>query len=78
MATHNIADGTGGMDGSIRFSEEQSRPEASGVWFLALAVLTSSPFQNAGNGFSNTVGLLFLEVNRYISGIYPTHFLADL
>ncbi|KAJ7805407.1 heme peroxidase [Mycena olivaceomarginata] len=67
MATHNIVDGTGGMDGSIRFSEEQSRPEASGAWFLALAVLTSSPFQNAGDGFSNTVGLLFLEVNRYIS-----------
>jgi hypothetical protein len=27
IATHNIEDGTGGMDASIRFSEEQERPE---------------------------------------------------
>ncbi|KAK7039862.1 hypothetical protein R3P38DRAFT_3468987 [Favolaschia claudopus] len=28
MATHNIADGTGGLDASIRFDEERLRPEA--------------------------------------------------
>ncbi|KAH7101154.1 heme peroxidase [Auriculariales sp. MPI-PUGE-AT-0066] len=28
MATHNVATGTGGLDGSIRFAEEQARPEA--------------------------------------------------
>ncbi|KAF8142799.1 heme peroxidase, partial [Mycena galopus ATCC 62051] len=28
MATYNITDGTGGMDGSIRLPEEQARPEA--------------------------------------------------
>jgi hypothetical protein len=27
MATHNVKDGTGGLDASIRFAEEQSRPE---------------------------------------------------
>lgn len=27
MATHNIVDGTGGLDASIRFPEEQSRGE---------------------------------------------------
>ncbi|KAJ6559723.1 heme peroxidase [Mycena capillaripes] len=27
MATHNSTDGTGGMDASIRFTEEQARPE---------------------------------------------------
>jgi hypothetical protein len=27
MATHNITDGTGGLDASIRFSEEQARAE---------------------------------------------------
>jgi hypothetical protein len=27
MATHNVEDGTGGMDGSIRFAEEQARAE---------------------------------------------------
>jgi hypothetical protein len=27
MATHNASDGTGGLDGSIRFAEEQARAE---------------------------------------------------
>ncbi|KAJ6474385.1 heme peroxidase [Mycena vulgaris] len=49
MATYNSTDGSGGMDGSIRFAEEQLRAE------------------NAGDGFRNTVGLLFQEVNHYIS-----------
>lgn len=35
MATHNIADGTGGMDGSIRFFDEMARPE---VCFLSVIV----------------------------------------
>ncbi|KAJ7239076.1 heme peroxidase [Mycena rebaudengoi] len=51
MATYNSTNGSGGMDGSIRFTEEQSRAE------------------NTGDGFSNTVGLLFQEANRYISEI---------
>ncbi|KAJ7891536.1 heme peroxidase [Mycena leptocephala] len=33
MATHNSADGTGGMDASIRFTEEQARPEDAGTGF---------------------------------------------
>ncbi|KAF8194048.1 heme peroxidase [Mycena galopus ATCC 62051] len=33
MATHNIADGTGGMDASIRFAAEQARPEDVGDGF---------------------------------------------
>ncbi|KAJ7488087.1 heme peroxidase [Mycena latifolia] len=33
MATHNVEDGTGGLDGSIRFPEEQSRPENAGTGF---------------------------------------------
>ncbi|KAJ6538119.1 heme peroxidase [Mycena capillaripes] len=33
MATHNLADGTGGMDASIRFAEEQARPEDAGSGF---------------------------------------------
>ncbi|KAF7355820.1 Peroxidase [Mycena venus] len=48
MATHNVADRTGGMDGSIRL-EEQSRAE------------------NAGDGFSNTLTVVFSVANRYIS-----------
>ncbi|KAJ7742603.1 heme peroxidase [Mycena metata] len=40
MATFNIADGTGGMDGSIRFAEEQARPEDPGNGFTnTLAIL---------------------------------------
>ncbi|KAJ7767915.1 heme peroxidase [Mycena maculata] len=30
MATHNVTDGTGGMDASVRFAEEQERPENVG------------------------------------------------
>ncbi|KAJ7658396.1 heme peroxidase [Mycena polygramma] len=33
MATHNIADGTGGLDASIRFDEEQARAENIGDGF---------------------------------------------
>ncbi|KAF8148129.1 heme peroxidase [Mycena galopus ATCC 62051] len=49
VATHNSTDGTGGLDASIRFAEEQARTE------------------NAGNGFANTVAIVFSEVNRYVS-----------
>ncbi|KAK7018121.1 peroxidase [Favolaschia claudopus] len=33
MATHNAADGTGGLDASIRFPDEQRRPENAGDGF---------------------------------------------
>ncbi|KAJ7851197.1 heme peroxidase [Mycena leptocephala] len=33
MATHNASDGTGGLDGSIRFAEEQARAENAGDGF---------------------------------------------
>ncbi|KAJ7508973.1 putative L-ascorbate oxidase [Mycena galericulata] len=49
VATHNSIDGTGGLDASIRFPEEQARPE------------------NAGDGFANTVAVVFSQVNRYVS-----------
>ncbi|KAJ7473684.1 heme peroxidase [Mycena galericulata] len=49
MATHNITDGTGGLDASIRFDEEQARPE------------------NAGDGFSNTMLIIFIVTNRYVT-----------
>ncbi|KAF7328171.1 Peroxidase [Mycena venus] len=44
MATHNVADGTGGMDASIRFDEEQARPENAGDGFqnTLLAILAQS------------------------------------
>ncbi|KAJ7144384.1 heme peroxidase [Mycena epipterygia] len=33
MATHNVMDGTGGLDASIRFADEQARPENAGDGF---------------------------------------------
>ncbi|KAJ7311512.1 heme peroxidase [Mycena albidolilacea] len=43
MATHNIVDGTGGMDASIRFAEEQARAENVGDGFVnTLGVLAGS------------------------------------
>ncbi|KAJ7453290.1 putative L-ascorbate oxidase [Mycena galericulata] len=49
MATYNITDGTGGLDGSIRFDQEQARPD------------------NAGDGFSNTMLIIFSTTNRYVT-----------
>ncbi|KAJ7508850.1 heme peroxidase [Mycena galericulata] len=48
-ATPFTTDGTGGLDASIRFAEEQARPE------------------NAGDGFDNSVFILFGFSNRYVS-----------
>ncbi|KAJ7288756.1 heme peroxidase [Mycena rebaudengoi] len=37
MATHNVEDGTGGLDASIRFPEEQKRSEFTGNRYVSLA-----------------------------------------
>ncbi|KAJ7084921.1 hypothetical protein C8R44DRAFT_894031 [Mycena epipterygia] len=42
MATHNITDGTGGLDASIRFTEEQARPENAGDGFKNTANILSA------------------------------------
>ncbi|KAJ7439092.1 heme peroxidase [Mycena latifolia] len=42
MATHNSADGSGGMDASIRFADEQARPENAGDGFQNTLVALSS------------------------------------
>ncbi|KAJ7144387.1 hypothetical protein C8R44DRAFT_865318 [Mycena epipterygia] len=34
MATHNVMDVTGGLDASIRFADEQARPENAGDGFV--------------------------------------------
>lgn len=36
MATHNVEDGTGGLDASIRFSEETSRAEVRFQWLVSI------------------------------------------
>jgi hypothetical protein len=43
MATHNIADGTGGLDASIRFAEEQARAEVCCVLCAMELRLTRPP-----------------------------------
>ncbi|KAJ6460018.1 heme peroxidase [Mycena sanguinolenta] len=43
MATHNSTDGTGGLDASIRFTEEQARPENVGDGFSNTMQLASIP-----------------------------------
>ncbi|KAJ7144352.1 heme peroxidase [Mycena epipterygia] len=53
MATHNVMDGTGGLDASIHFADEQARPEACRA--------------NAGDGFANTLNVLIYLADRYIS-----------
>ncbi|KAJ7657892.1 heme peroxidase [Mycena polygramma] len=56
MATHNATDGTGGLDASIRFSEELARPEVP-----PLSVT------DPGDGFANTLGVVAAQATRYIS-----------
>jgi hypothetical protein len=43
MATHNIADGTGGLDASIRFPEEQSRGEVRDPLLQFPALISNRP-----------------------------------
>jgi hypothetical protein len=50
MATHNIADGTGGMDASIRFTEEQARAEVYCVSCAVESRLTRPPRRTLGTG----------------------------
>ncbi|KAJ7242315.1 putative L-ascorbate oxidase [Mycena rebaudengoi] len=45
MAPHNVEDGTGGLDASIRFQEELSRPQNAGPSF-ALTISTLMPETN--------------------------------
>ncbi|KAJ7821314.1 heme peroxidase [Mycena olivaceomarginata] len=42
MATHNTMDGTGGLDSSIRFAEEQARPENAGDGFFRASEVLSA------------------------------------
>jgi hypothetical protein len=51
MATYNVAEGTGGLDGSIRFAEEQARPEVS---FLTPATV-SSVLKNVSSSHPRTL-----------------------
>ncbi|KAJ7843123.1 heme peroxidase [Mycena olivaceomarginata] len=53
MATHDVTSGTGGLDASIRLLEGQARPR--------------STLRNAGDGFTNTLGALLFQSNRYVS-----------
>ncbi|KAJ7032721.1 putative L-ascorbate oxidase [Mycena alexandri] len=55
MATHNITDGTGGMDASIRFAEEQARPEDVGDGFqntLAVLLAVSNRYVSSTSAIS--------------------------
>ncbi|KAH8101285.1 heme peroxidase [Cristinia sonorae] len=55
MATHNIRDGSGGLDASIRFFEEQQRPEASDGFRNTLTVITQ--FSNRYYSLSDNIAL---------------------
>ncbi|KAJ7279989.1 heme peroxidase [Mycena rebaudengoi] len=46
MATHNVEDGTGGMDASIRFREEQERAENVGTGFNNTIIIVLPGFTN--------------------------------
>ncbi|KAF7340302.1 hypothetical protein MVEN_01949300 [Mycena venus] len=56
MATHNVVDGTGGLDASIRFPEEQARSENAGDGFSnTLAILL--PHSNRYVSIADVVAL---------------------
>ncbi|KAJ6529194.1 heme peroxidase [Mycena vulgaris] len=64
MATHNSTDGTGGMDASIRFTEEQARPEDVGDGFSnSVAVLQSVSTRYISIADTLAVGLILAVEN---------------
>ncbi|KAJ7186076.1 heme peroxidase [Mycena filopes] len=59
MATHNISDGTGGLDASIRFPEEQARGENPGTGFLnTMEVFTSQTNRHISIADLVAIGLI--------------------
>lgn len=68
MSTHDITDGSGGLDGSMVY--ELDRPEVSHASILQ--ELTNLYHQNFGSGFSHTVSDFEVYPNKYISRMLPT------
>ena len=69
MATHNVEDGTGGLDGSIRMQEEQDRAEVRfAIWRTLNVAFGLTSWQNVGTGFANTFSFISASANRYASG----------
>ncbi|KAJ7279357.1 heme peroxidase [Mycena rebaudengoi] len=67
MATHNVADGTGGLDASIRFAEEQSRGENAGDGFQnTLDALI--PFSNRHISIADVVAMGLITVVESCKG----------
>ncbi|KAJ7614419.1 heme peroxidase [Roridomyces roridus] len=56
MATHNVTDGTGGLDASIRFTAEKSRPENAGDGFNNTFQVLSS-VANRYVGFADSLAV---------------------
>ncbi|KAK6988046.1 peroxidase [Favolaschia claudopus] len=56
MATHNVEDGTGGLDASIRFAEEQARAENVGDGF-ANTIGVLSGFSTRYTSIADTIAL---------------------
>ncbi|KAJ7267782.1 heme peroxidase [Mycena rebaudengoi] len=64
MATHNVADGTGGLDASIRFAEEQSRGENAGTGFLnTIEVLVAFTSRHISIADMIAIGLITVVEN---------------
>ncbi|KAJ7247320.1 heme peroxidase [Mycena rebaudengoi] len=67
MATHNVEDGTGGLDASIRFVEEQSRPENAGNGFQnTLEVLVA--FTNRHISIADSIAIGFITAFESCKG----------
>ncbi|KAF7342606.1 Peroxidase [Mycena sanguinolenta] len=60
MATHNATDGTGGLDASIGFSEEQARPENAGDGFSNTMQLATIPVSRYLPLLADSIALLAL------------------
>lgn len=75
MATHNIEDGTGGMDGSLVY--ELDRPEVRTMLRLRFHGKLTPSTQNAGIGFNLSSSDFELFPNKYVSSGYSTHCEVD-
>ncbi|KAH8077081.1 heme peroxidase [Cristinia sonorae] len=67
MATYNIADGTGGLDASIRFPEEQNRPENTGDGFMN-TIIFISPSSNRYFSLADTIAMAMVTAVEMCGG----------
>lgn len=69
MATHNIEDGTGGLDGSIVYEQDRAEVPSSFLLSCVLTDRTCVNSKNGGTGIFNSLRHLTLGISRHVGGM---------